>query len=186
MESGMFKLTVFLVASAGLLGISRKAIRKTSSHGFHRFFAWEAILALILVNMDAWFAHPFAPIQIVSWALLSVSLVLLAQGVYLLRFVGKPDHTREDGTLMAFERTSVLVTAGLYRYIRHPLYASLLFLAWGAFLKQTVWYSACLVVVATACLVATAKADERECLRHFGSSYKEYMSRTKMFIPYLY
>ncbi len=186
MEWGLFKLTIFLVATAVLFGISRKAIRKTTSHGFFRFFAWEAILALILVNIDAWFSHPFAPIQIVSWVLLTVSLILLAQGVYLLRFVGKPDTMREDDTLLALEKTSVLVTTGLYRYIRHPLYGSLLFLAWGAFLKQTVWYSACLVVVVTACLIATAKADERECLQHFGASYKEYMSRTKMFIPYLY
>jgi protein-S-isoprenylcysteine O-methyltransferase Ste14 len=186
MESGMFKLTIFLVASAGLFGISRKAIRKTSSHGFFRFFAWEAILALILVNIDSWFSHPFAPIQIVSWILLTLSLLLLSQGVYLLRVMGRPDTAREDETLMPFEKTSNVVTAGVYGYIRHPLYASLLFLAWGAFLKQTAWYSACLVVVATACLIATAKADERECLQHFGSSYKEYMSRTKMFIPYLY
>jgi protein-S-isoprenylcysteine O-methyltransferase Ste14 len=154
--------------------------------GFFRFFAWEAILALILVNIDAWFSHPFAPLQIVSWVLLTLSLVLLAQGTYLLRFVGKPDATREDDTLLTLEKTSVLVTTGLYRYIRHPLYGSLLFLAWGAFLKHMVWYSACLVVAASAGLVATAKADERECLRHFGSSYREYMSRTKMFIPYLY
>jgi protein-S-isoprenylcysteine O-methyltransferase Ste14 len=186
MESGMFKFAIFLVASAGLFGISRKAIRKTSSHGFFRFFAWEAILALILVNMDSWFSDPSGVLQVISWIFLMTSLFFLVQGVYLLQARGKPENTREDGTLMAFEKTSVLVTAGLYRYIRHPLYASLLFLAWGAFLKQTVWYSACLVLAATACLVATAKADERECLRHFGSSYEEYMSRTKMFIPHLY
>ncbi len=115
-----------------------------------------------------------------------VSLLLLAQGLSLILRIGKPDANREDETLLPFEKTSVLITVGLYRYIRHPLYGSLLFLAWGAFLKHPAWYSECLVAVATVCLIATAKADEAECLRHFGSPYLEYMSRTKMFIPYLF
>ena len=34
-----------------------------------------------------------------------------------------------------FESTTTLVTAGAYRYIRHPLYESGLMLAWGAALK---------------------------------------------------
>lgn len=186
MDSGILKLALFVVASGGLYGISRKAIRVAFSHGFFRFFAWEAILALILVNIDTWFHDPFSVPQIVSWIFLVVSLLYLIRGVHLLQVMGKPDNTREDDTLLAFEKTSVLVTAGLFRYIRHPLYASLLFLAWGAFLKQAVWHSACLAAVATICLVATAKADERECLQQFGASYKEYMSRTKMFVPFLY
>jgi protein-S-isoprenylcysteine O-methyltransferase Ste14 len=186
MDSGIFTLTVFLAGSGGLYYVSRNAIRVAYSHGFFRFFAWEAILALILVNIGAWFSHPFGIAQIVSWVFLIVSLVLLVLGVHLIRVVGKPDRKREDDTLLTFEKTSVLMTTGLYRYIRHPLYGSLLFLAWGAFLKDPGWYSACLVVVATACLIATAKADERECLRHFGPPYREYMAHTRMFVPYLF
>jgi protein-S-isoprenylcysteine O-methyltransferase Ste14 len=43
-----------------------------------------------------------------------------------------------------------------------------------------------LVVVATLCLVATAKADEAECIQYFGVSYQKYMVRTKLFVPFLY
>ncbi|MFZ1976565.1 MAG: isoprenylcysteine carboxylmethyltransferase family protein [Bacteroidota bacterium] len=88
--------------------------------------------------------------------------------------------------MLEFEKTSTLVTSGIYRYIRHPLYASLLFLAWGAFLKDITWFSISLTATATLCLGATAKADEAECVRSFGTSYKEYMSRTKMFIPFFF
>ena len=35
---------------------------------------------------------------------------------------------RENAALLELEKTSRLVTVGLYRYIRHPLYSSLLFL----------------------------------------------------------
>jgi protein-S-isoprenylcysteine O-methyltransferase Ste14 len=66
------------------------------------------------------------------------------------------------------------------------MYGSLLFLAWGAFLKGVGWYTLCLVAVATAGLVATAKADEVECVRYFGPSYEEYMRRTRMFMPWVF
>jgi protein-S-isoprenylcysteine O-methyltransferase Ste14 len=33
--------------------------------------------------------------------------------------------------------------------------------------------------------VATARADEAECVRYFGQPYREYMKRTRMFVPWL-
>jgi protein-S-isoprenylcysteine O-methyltransferase Ste14 len=43
-----------------------------------------------------------------------------------------------------------------------------------------------LAVAATTSLIATAKADERECKRFFGPQYQEYMKTTRMFVPYLF
>jgi protein-S-isoprenylcysteine O-methyltransferase Ste14 len=184
MDSGVLKLATFAVISASLLRISWRSLRAVGSHGFYRFFAWEAIVALILINSAAWFTDPWSLRQIVSWCLLLVSLVMAALGYHLI-VAGKPTSERLDPTLMSFEKTSVLVTTGIYRHIRHPMYGSLLFLAWGVFLKGITWYSVCLIVIATAGLVATAKADEVECARYFGPSYEEYMKRTRMFAPWL-
>ena len=41
-------------------------------------------------------------------------------------------HIHTDETFK-FEQTGHLVTAGIYRYIRHPLYSALLLLAWPLF-----------------------------------------------------
>ena len=43
-----------------------------------------------------------------------------------------------------------------------------------------------LVQLATLFLIATARADEAECIPYFGQSYREYMKKTKMFIPLLF
>ena len=161
-------------------------MRIVGSHGFYRFFAWEAITGLVLLNIDMWFVHPLSVLQIISWILLLVSLVLLWNGYTMIRSKGKPDEQRQDSTLYTLEKTSVLVTSGIYKYIRHPLYSSLLFLAGGVFLKDVTWPSLCLVAGATGCLVLTARADEAECIRYFGSLYKEYMSKTNLFIPFIY
>ena len=154
-------------------------------HGFYRFFAWESILVLFVANVEFWFRDPLSLPQLASWILLIASAYLVVAGVVLLRRHGSPDNRRQDVTLVGFEKTTRLVEQGVYRYIRHPLYSSLLLLAWGIFLKHPAWLSACLVVVATAFLVATARADEAESRRFFGPAYETYKKRTKMFIPFV-
>jgi protein-S-isoprenylcysteine O-methyltransferase Ste14 len=183
----MFKLFAFIVASAGIIYISRASLRVPRSHGFYRFFAWEFIVALFLVNVDIWFYAPFIWHQLVSWFLLLVSLVPLVFGVRSLVSQGKPVAHRElESQLLAFEKTSSLVTTGIYRYIRHPLYSSLLFLTWGIFFKAPAWPGMLLALAATLFLVATARADEVECIRFFGPTYQDYMKRTKRFVPFLF
>ena len=180
------KVAVFVGATAGLAFVSRASLRDRRSHGFYRFFAWEAILALILRNLDAWFRDPFSWHQIVSWCLLLVSLLLVVHGVHLLRRVGKPDEQREDATLVGFERTTSLVTVGAYQYIRHPLYSSLLFLTGGVFFKAPSCTGGLLALAALLFLVATARIEERENAAFFGPDYELYRKQTKMFIPFLF
>jgi len=62
----------------------------------------------------------------------------------------------------------------------------LLLLAWGVFWKAPSWSAAALVAVATGCLIATAKTEERENVRFFGAAYAAYMRQTRMFIPFLF
>jgi protein-S-isoprenylcysteine O-methyltransferase Ste14 len=100
---------------------------------------------------------------------------------------GKPVQQREgDPSLLAFEKTSTLVTSGIYHYIRHPLYSSLFLLAWGIFFKSPSWIGVTLAIAATGFLIATAKADEAECMRFFGPQYQDYMKQTKRFVPYIF
>lgn len=183
----MFKLIAFIVISARLSYVSRASLRAPRSHGFYRFFAWEFIVALFLFNVDVWFRAPLSWHQIISWLLLTVSIVPLIFGVRSLVTRGKPvKHRDTEPQLLAFEKTSSLVTTGIYRYIRHPLYASLLFLTGGVFFKSPAWLGGLLALAATFFLIATAKADEAECIRFFGPSYQSYMKRTKMFVPLVF
>ncbi len=173
----MLKLIIFATVSAGIVFLSWRSLRKLHSHGFFRFFAFEFTLALILLNLEHWFYEPFSGLQIVSWLLLLSSLILVVHGFYLLRVTGRPKG--------GIENTTVLVKRGAYKYIRHPLYSSLLLLGWGVFLKDPSLLSVTLVLVASAFLVATARVEEAENLQKFGAEYAAYMKTTKMFIPFL-
>ena len=182
----MIPLLAFAIVSAFFIYVSRNSLFRPHSHGFYRFFAWEFILALVLLNAPYWTRNMFSAYQLISWLFLLISIFLVVHGVHLLKVIGKPDHNRSDAELLAFEKTSHLVTAGAYKYIRHPLYSSLLFLAWGAFLKDPSLPGLFLVLAASVFLVLTAKKDESECLQHFGNSYQTYMAGTKKFIPFLF
>jgi protein-S-isoprenylcysteine O-methyltransferase Ste14 len=180
------KMMAFVVATAGMVYVSRASLAVPRAHGFYRFFASESILALALLNADSWFRDPLSWHQLTSWCLLAISVFLVVHAVRLLKQIGKPNSQRNETALIGFERTTALVTAGAYQYIRHPMYSSLFFLAWGIFFKTPSWLDALLSVVATLLLVATARVEEAENIRFFGSAYQAYMQQTKMFIPFLF
>ena len=180
------KLILFIIAMVGIVWVSRSSLWNFRSHGFYRFFAWVIILCMIWMNIEFWFYEPFRLHQIISWILLIISLPFLIWGVQLLRKAGKSDVGRTDPTLVGFEKTTELVTEGIYSYIRHPLYSSLLFLAWGTFFKMPSWVGGCLAVIASFFLTMTAKVEEAENINFFGDSYRQYMKQSKMFIPFLF
>jgi len=183
----MWKLIVFIITTGLLIYISRASLRQPSSHGFYRFFAWESILLLFLFNVEKWFIDTFSWHQLIAWILLFACLVPLAFGVKTLRGLGQPAQERPGNpSLLTFEKTTALVNTGIYAYIRHPLYSSLLLLTWGIYFKALSLPSTALALVATTFLIATTSADERECVRFFGDEYQEYMGKTKRFIPFLF
>jgi len=177
---------IFVAVSAAILPLSWRSLGAPRSHGFYRFFAFELILALIVWNAPVWFHDPFSARQILSWLLLISSIIPALDGFRLLRSRGRPSREPATGAELGFERTTALVTTGIYRFIRHPMYASLLAVAWGAGLKRLTVATVALAAGATAFLTATALAEERENLKRFGSGYQAYMRNTRRFIPFLF
>ena len=183
----MLRIAIFLAASAAITRMSWRPLHDPRSHGFYRFFAFELLAALILLNVPLWFREPLSIRQSFSWFLGLVSMGLAIEGFRLLREVGKPARTARQPTNLPFENTTELVTVGAYRWIRHPLYASLLALAWCAYLKNPVSISGvALTLGASACLFLTASQEEKENLASFGAAYAAYMRRTRRFIPFVF
>jgi protein-S-isoprenylcysteine O-methyltransferase Ste14 len=183
--TSQFKLIVFIFVSVGIAWVSRASLFNFRSHGFYRVFAWEAIVIMILLNLNYWFYVPFSIQQMISWLFLIVSVFLMLLGAFFLNSVGKPNRRRNDPALIGIEKTTALVTVGIYRWIRHPVYSSLLFLAWGVFFKHPSWVGVFLTFIVTFFVIMTAKMEEIENLRFFGAAYQSYMKQTKMFVPFL-
>ena len=182
----MYRLLVFFILSIPLINISWRAILKPRSHGFYRFIGWECVLWLLLQNIQYWFIDPFNIYQIIAWIFLIYSLVLLIPGVILMKRLGKPKDDRDDSSLYEFEQTSELIESGIFKYIRHPLYGSLLFLTWGTYFKNPKIDLLLISLIASIAFIITAKIEEKGNIAFFGEKYRDYMKRSRMFIPYIF
>ena len=176
--SAAVRLGAFVLLSGVLIAGFWRVVRQGRTHALPRLIAFEAILGLVLANAPTWFANPLTLRQLVSWVLLAGSLLLALHGFALLRMHG--------GTMGGIETTTVIVRRGAYRYIRHPLYLSLMLFALGAYLKSPGWLAGGLLGLAVACLLITASVEERENEGRFGESYREYMRGTKKFVPFVF
>jgi len=182
----MDKIIIFVVLSVLIVIVSWRTLLNYKTHGFYRFISWECIAWLITSNYKVWFVVPFSIRQIFSWIFLIISIYLVVAGVILLKRIGKPDKNRDKKTLYKFEQTTELVDKGIFKYIRHPLYSSLLFLTWGILLKNPTPELFVVSFISTIFLYFAAIFDEKECIVFFGDKYSDYMKRSKRFIPYVF
>ena len=173
------RLALFAAGTVALLALSWiVSVRHGRYHGVFRFFAFEGILGLVLLNPRAWLHDPLAPLQILSWAFVAASFWLFAASG--LRFV------REGSPEGQIENTTRLATGGLYRLIRHPRYASYMAFGLGAFLKDVTPLTAGVIAAVALATLLTAKQEEKEMIARFGEDYAAYMKTTKMFIPFVF
>jgi steroid 5-alpha reductase family enzyme len=79
-------------------------------------------------------------------------------------------------------REGKLVTRGLYRYVRHPLYTAGIAFIW---LMPLMTVNVLAINIAlTVYVVVGAVFEERKLRRAFGQEYADYAARTPMFIPF--
>jgi len=77
-----------------------------------------------------------------------------------------------------------LITQGVYRRIRHPMYSALVLYAVAHALVIPNWVAGPSNLVAFAVLFAfRVRAEERMMLEQFGDQYTAYMARTKRLVP---
>jgi protein-S-isoprenylcysteine O-methyltransferase Ste14 len=164
--------TLFIVLFSWFLSIRYKRY-----HGIARFFAFESVFILVLLNHKIWFSNPFSLLQVISWILLILSAYVVITGYLLLKRKGKPS--------VNFENTSLLVRSGIYGYIRHPLYLSIFLLGTGIVLKDPGPVQLVLGAINLIAVWVTARIEEMEMVEKFGDEYRTYMKDTKMFIPFI-
>lgn len=79
-----------------------------------------------------------------------------------------------------------LITEGLYKYVRHPIYGGLLVAITGAFLVAKTFLFIPTFLFLLIVMVKFAKREEKLLRNYFGDEYGAYMQKTKMFIPFIY
>lgn len=171
------KWIIFAILSTLIVLKFRKELFAFRRHGPYMFMAAEGLLVLFIFNGGSMFESPFTSRHVFSWALMVVSAAFSLFGFYGLKRYGR--------AAQHWENTTRLVQEGVFKYIRHPLYASLMFLAIGMLLKDVSLQatSACLLILFF--LMVASRVEEGENAAKFGAEYERYALKTKRYLPFI-
>ena len=81
---------------------------------------------------------------------------------------------------------SGLITTGMYRYVRHPLYTGTILFAIGWFLLYPIWSFVVFMVCMFIYLPIGMYFEEKKLVHEFGEEYRKYRKRVKKLIPGVY
>jgi protein-S-isoprenylcysteine O-methyltransferase Ste14 len=135
--------------------------------------AMIAMLALHFLMPLAWIIPPF-------WNL--TGLILIVSGLILNLSADKAFHTVRT-TVKPFEESSSLVTNGVFRISRNPMYLGFVLILTGiAILLRTL--SPYLVIVAFVAVIdmTFVRVEEQMLAEKFGASWKHYQSAVKRWL----
>ncbi|MBU2887522.1 hypothetical protein KO507_17285 [Gilvimarinus agarilyticus] len=174
-------LWIFVVTSLALTWLCRRQLRNPKCHGFYRFFAFELLLVLAVVNIHPTEMDFFSPLGTIAGGFTLASLMVAFLGYKALQKAGVTDRHQPEN--FPFENTQQVVTWGIYAYIRHPMYASLILLGIGLLLHGITPLTGGLLTGVCVFVWLAAKTEEQESLAFFGQPYAEYQRQSKMLVP---
>jgi protein-S-isoprenylcysteine O-methyltransferase Ste14 len=79
-----------------------------------------------------------------------------------------------------------LVTTGIYRFVRHPMYSSFFLLAVAQLMLLPNWFAGATGLIGVGMLYAfRIRQEERMMMERFGAEYRDYIAHTARLIPWL-
>jgi protein-S-isoprenylcysteine O-methyltransferase Ste14 len=166
--------------------------RSTNLSRRYRFLAFELLLGLSLLTREHWFINPLSTPQVISWLFWAAGLGLALLALFAI--VQRPSGQLATGLAAQGPDAPPALPPqrGIYKRVRHPIYAAALFFGWGLFAKSLTppfdnasLFYAFLLTGASLFLVSAARADETADYLQFGSAYALYVRTSKMLIPFI-
>jgi protein-S-isoprenylcysteine O-methyltransferase Ste14 len=140
-------------------------------------FLIPAIYAL--TGFPASLDRPFYPA--IGW----LGLVPLVGALWLFRR-SHVDLGRNWSVTLKVREDHVLIRAGVYRLVRHPMYSSFFLLGLAQLLLLSNWVAGISGLIGVGLLFAfRVMREERMMLDSFGDEYRAYMASTKRIIPWV-
>ena len=191
MSSSFFEGAYFVgvVLASFIRVVYTRHYRKMAIADNHRTVADALLVSLpalgmfilpIIYVLTPWL--DFADYQLPSWGGW-IGVVLFAMAVWLL-WRSHADLARNWSPRLELLEGHSLVTHGVFRHIRHPMYAA--HLPWGiaqVFLLQNWIAGFSMLVTFLPGYLYRARVEEEMMIEHFGDEYCDYMASTGRIIP---
>jgi len=151
--------------------------------------------SMILIMLLGWIGFPVA-FAVAAWSKfvlvrhqkmwfwLGIGLLLL--GSALRRHCFKMLGSYFTANVKVADDQTV-IKEGAYRWVRHPSYTGGMLMYLGTGLALTNWLSVLVIVILGGLGYAyRVRVEERALASALGQSYREYMQRTKRFVPFIF
>lgn len=192
MTNSIFKLVYFveLVLISVVRSAATTKYRKLSNVVDHTTLADQILLGMNGVAMlvplvyvfSSWL--DFADYSLPDW--LRWIGVLLFAGAAVLLWKTHRDLGRSWTPTLGFREEHILITEGIFKTIRHPMYAAHLLWALAQPLILTNWIAGFSFLIAQIPLfLLRVGAKEQMMLDQFGDQYRDYMKNTGRLFPKL-
>lgn len=177
-------LYYFLHSFLALDKVKRFFIEKAkfSQKGYRLFYVAFSVFSLIwLLYYTATVHHHYLWIHTISKF---SGLVLATYGIFITREAFRKYHTKAFlGLADPALESKKLVTDGLQKHIRHPLYAGTILLLLGFFLYMPTSENVAVVSISIAYIFIGIYLEEKKLIKTFGDEYLEYKQKVPMLIP---
>lgn len=119
------------------------------------------------------------------WTVISGTLLLFCGGLILL--TSRIQLGKYGGPRIVIETNHKLITNGIYRFIRHPMYLGFLIIFFGYSLALgSIFMTTLISFTFLLIFKGRIELEERILISEFGDEYMKYMERTKKLLPFLY
>jgi len=117
-------------------------------------------------------------VNISGFILVGVGLVFVLAAPITLR--------RNYSSTLVIRKDHKLITSGLYRVVRHPIYFGAILVALGLPIGTASWVALPPMMLLIPLVVYRMGVEERLLLEEFPEKYRAYMTKTKRIVPFLY
>jgi protein-S-isoprenylcysteine O-methyltransferase Ste14 len=105
----------------------------------------------------------------------------------LIRIYSRKALDRFFSFEVIIQKDHKLITKGIYKNIRHPMYLGISLILLGlATALSSIYGILFLIILGVPVLLYRISAEEDMLIKEFGQEYLKYMERTKKLIPYIY
>lgn len=148
----------------------------------------KTLLALVMIGMIVLPILSFTPVlSFAEYSLHPGALGLGTSSMILSLWLFHRSHAdlgKNWSPTLEIREDHKLVTEGIYKKIRHPMYTSIFLLALGQLFLLPNWVAGpALIVAFTLMFASRMSTEEKLMLDQFGMEYENYRKRTKRLIP---
>ncbi|MFA6532747.1 MAG: isoprenylcysteine carboxylmethyltransferase family protein [Patescibacteria group bacterium] len=174
----IWRLYWYLTAKKAMLNKPKIDFTKRTAESM-----WVTLLgAYVVVNLFGYVLFPFNNFLFVT---IGFILVILSFSQAISARKKLADNWTESYEYQ-IKKNHELITNGIYKYVRHPIYGALLIMPTGALIVSGSYtFIVCFIFILFA-IEIFAKREEKLLTKHFGKKYIEYKKTTKKFIPFIY